>query len=581
MERSQQASTSRYKAPQRESKSNGYSSSTEPTQSSVKAAGSHFWVKNKLITKKDCSDIKEVAFNAQNPTTSSSSYQTGSIKKIENINKSSKKEELENKLRETEENIRKLKMCITQKKEIQKKTEMSLCTDSKAASKASDKMVFDKSTMPRRSGHKELKTKSITPISDLITSNIQSWSHEEHTQGPSDGRKTNKKNVLKPESSSVQWKPLGVKRDTSITPISDLITKNLQREQAKRLGLNLPVLRNQQLKKHEKLKYGQPYRNQHKHSAFKKSPLKIKMNSVTPISDQITRNLAKKKSPKYPKFSKDKKWTKNKSSLVCNTQSLSGQLSWQRSQSRTDNMYTWQSKTSKSQRAASGIKSKYRISYTPQRNQSWKSKAKHASGNTRTWERFSYSGFYGRHKGSLKHGDSTRNFKYSTWIKGESWRYKQKVKRLHNTTLKKSRYQLDKRGQLPEVRSGQVTRAMASVLQGQCLVMIDGRVYRTSQSQLAGSHASPSRARRSRVSMMKKSFSLTHQVNRKWKSQHLAKSMNSNSVTTRILARRDRVIYQSVRMASESKINLDKCEEEAVRNQVSVRIPSNRPLSSL
>ncbi|XP_061189605.1 uncharacterized protein LOC133197538 [Saccostrea echinata] len=583
IERRQQTSSSRYKVPQRESKRNWYSSSAEPKQPTENAASSHVWVKNKLLTKKDCSDIKEVALNAQNPTTSNSSYQRGSTRKVENASKSLRKEALENKLRETEENIRKLKMCITQKRETQKNVEMSLCQDSKAASasKACDEMAFDKPTLPTRPGHsKELKPKSKTPISDLISCNMQSWGHKEHTRGSCGRSKFCKKSVLKQQPSKVQWKPFGVKKDTSITPISDLITKNLQREQSIRLGQNHPLLTNQQIKTHEKLKYEQPFRNQHKHSTFKKCPLKLNVNSVTPISDQITRNLAKKKTPKYPKFSKDKKWTKNNLSHVCNTQSSSGQLSWQ-PQSRTDNKYTWQSKTSKSQRAASGIKSKYKISYTAYRNQSWKSK--HTPGNTSTWERFSSSGSYGRDiKGGLKHGTSTRNFKYSTWIRRESWRYKQKVKRLHNTTLKKSRYQLDKRGQLPEVRSGQVTRAMASVLQGQCLVMIDGRVYRTSQSQLAGTHASPSQARRGRVSVMKKNFSLTPQVyrkwkssltpqvnrkwkssltpqvNREWKSQHLAKTINSHNFTMRILA--SRVLQKSIQTAA-TKFKKKKTEQ--------------------
>lgn len=61
-----------------------------------------------------------------------------------------------------------------------------------------------------------------------------------------------------------------------------------------------------------------------------------------------------------------------------------------------------------------------------------------------------------------------------------------------------NRFQLDKRGLQSNIGSGRVTRAMASVIKGQCLVMIDGRVYRTSQSQLAGGHTTPGRVKGSR-----------------------------------------------------------------------------------
>ncbi|XP_048749105.2 uncharacterized protein LOC125661211 isoform X3 [Ostrea edulis] len=521
-------------------------------QPSEKSMNSHVWVRKQQEVQKDSKEIKEVTRNIHNqksPCKPIATYQSGASKKEENVfsheheaskysEKNAEKDVLKHKLKETEENIRKLKMCITQKKELQKKVQMINHQGSNSTSTSKPRENIDRTEVRTKSGFPS-EMKSITPISDLISSNMQKWSQKEHTQSS-----RSDKNSVYPDNKrphKAQWKSLRPKMESSITPISDIIAQNLQREKAVPLHPNYSCM-NQQTERHKTIKEGGLFRNQRMNLAFEKGPAKLNLRSVTPISDQISRNLAKKRSPKYPKFSKDKKWMKHNSAFVPAVQSSFSQFRWH-SPSKSDFQCRWHSKASKSQKAASGIKSKYKISYNMYRNNTWRSQGRHTSGNT--YRKLSYPGTY---KDRSKHGVIPGKFKYTTWKSGESWRYKHRGKGLHNTSTRKSRFQLDKRGLQSNIGSGRVTRAMASVIKGQCLVMIDGRVYRTSQSQLAGGHTTPGRVKGSRFSVTRRSLTLTPQVNQKWRSLLHPRTVNSSTATTRVLA--SRVLQKSIQTAA-------------------------------
>lgn len=355
------------------------------------------------------------------------------------------KEALKNRLKETEENIKKLKMCIAEKRAAQKEKIKTL--DSKCVSELVVDINIHKGKLPSNTnGPTKPEFKSVTPISDLISSNIQRHKRETtlhavdvgdyckresstvqhvdkpHWQQPKPQWKQTNTHWQQPKPHWQQAKPLWQKPKTqwqqpnaqwqstsslkvkSVTPISDLITKNLQQHTGKQFEKKHSFIKSYHGERHD-LSDKELFKTQTR-ASFKKSPKRLTIKTITPISDQISRNLAKKTSLKYPKFPHDKKWSIKGASVgssAISPSQYSGNL-----KPKPDSQYRWQSK---SQKAANVIKSKYNISYIINKNNFWKSKPAHTPGNV--WK--NYLGF---HKARSKHDKYSTRFSYTAWKSG-------------------------------------------------------------------------------------------------------------------------------------------------------------------
>lgn len=365
---------------------------------------------------------------------------------IEASEQRTEKEALKNRLKETEENIKKLKMCIAEKRAVQK--EKIKILDSKCVSKIVVDNNMHKGKLPsNKNGPSKIEFKSATPISDLISSNMQRLGKRENTLDSVDDRdysnpeSSKVQHVYKPhwQQSKPQWKqtntqwqqpkphwqqpkphwqqpkPHWQKPETqwqstsslkvkSVTPISDLITKNLQQQTGKQFEMKQSFTKSYPGERHD-LSDKELFKAKTS-ASFQKSPKRLTIKTITPISDQISRNLAKKTTLKYPKFPKDKQWSKKSASVRSSTIS-SSQYSWNL-KPKPDIQYRWHSK---SQKAANVIKSKYKISYSINKNNFWKSKPAHSPGNV--WK--NYLGF---HKARSKHEKYSTRFNYTTWKSG-------------------------------------------------------------------------------------------------------------------------------------------------------------------
>ena len=368
------------------------------SESPENVSASCVWRKNGTKSEKDFKAIKEVAVNIQNQKSQSVSFdnmpchsRTVKDNIADQLKKRTEKEVLELKLKETEENIKKLKMCIARRKEIQKFKDHLTYADSPSSSEnTSDTKLIQRRTSPKSNGQAKSKFKSVTPISDLISSNIQRQEDSTDLSGQHKERNYNTVHFKTSHSSWWQnskfqrhqqishwqktrsqwhqpkpwWQSTTAAKDSAITPISDLITKNIQRQAVLELEQKHPFAEVQQGLKDNLNTNGKIVGSKSAVPTFRKSSTKSKILSVTPISDQISRNLAKMASQKYPKFPSEKKWTKQNHSVKGGEVKLSYQHSWH-SKSKTNSQYSWQSK---SQKVANVIKSKYRVSYIANRN---------------------------------------------------------------------------------------------------------------------------------------------------------------------------------------------------------------------
>ncbi|KAK3085671.1 hypothetical protein FSP39_006927 [Pinctada imbricata] len=330
------------------------------------------------------------------------------------------------------------------------------------------------------------KSNSITPISDLITENLRiqrgkliPGNKDEFSSYEQSKKKELGKKVV---SNKTKSNPKPQVKTKSITPISDLIDKTIQRQNA-----HIP------------------------------SPSKVHASSITPISDLISKNIENQKSKhaengrastkfrKSPKYSPSISWSRRKRSYTKHSHteerkysgfkhvrhtSFSPLTKWNKVY-RTDNENAHQSPGANSfkspaQKLAYVIKNKYKLVKGNAANHkpvySHTVKTRYSLKRVKTLDTRKKLKFTNR-----KHDYNTL---FGHHWKGSRLSYRNSCAKLNNYRQKwksGNRFRLDRRGE--------AKYSMPSILDGQRLVMINGTVYRTSNKGLTATN--PSKHRRS------------------------------------------------------------------------------------